>query len=468
MDCGVDPLCESDCGSCSPGNCWDSAHSLGSVSEDRPLDAEGSIDQPTGGETCNEPGTVWLRFLAMQSSVLHIDLTWESEQDSIFLLAYLVDAYEAGEFMGWDIEGASPAALQVPGAAGYPYLLRLVKSGESTSPTAFHLHVRAEAIPEELDPDRDGICSDGDSSGSTIDNPCTGGAFESCDDNCQGQANPSQRDIDGDSEGDPCDLDDDADGVLDSEDNCPQVPNPEQTDSNGSGLGDACEVDWDNDGLEDWEDNCRNTPNPDQEDSDGDEVGDACDNCIDVHNPGQYDIDEDEQGDACDEDDDGDGIVETDDNCPKTHNPDQEDSDGDGKGDVCDFPEMVEQEPNDSSETANDIFLAGGETVTLRGDLHTVVNDGSYSGDRDMFRFIPENDGTLSYDLDWLSEESDYDIILLDIDGQSVDGFQGTTDGRPEQVTGIPVVASESYFLTVVGFLGEAGEYWSRVRYDAD
>ena len=56
------------------------------------------------------------------------------------------------------------------------------------------------------DTDGDGILDDGDGSGVSGDNPCTGGATVACDDNCPYTANSSQADADGDSIGDDCDF----------------------------------------------------------------------------------------------------------------------------------------------------------------------------------------------------------------------------------------------------------------------
>ena len=59
-----------------------------------------------------------------------------------------------------------------------------------------------------IDPDCDLIASDGDQSGSTTDNPCTGGNTELCDDNCPNDFNPDQADSNGNGIGDVCDAGD--------------------------------------------------------------------------------------------------------------------------------------------------------------------------------------------------------------------------------------------------------------------
>jgi len=59
------------------------------------------------------------------------------------------------------------------------------------------------------DSDCDFISDDGDESGVSYDNPCTGGSTALCDDNCPDDFNPDQADSDGDGMGDMCDDNDD-------------------------------------------------------------------------------------------------------------------------------------------------------------------------------------------------------------------------------------------------------------------
>jgi hypothetical protein len=165
-----------------------------------------------------------------------------------------------------------------------------------------------------VDDDEDGICNDLD--------------------NCPGDANPDQEDVDADGIGDACDdcpndpeNDIDGDGVCGDVDNCPVNPNADQLDGDGDGSGDACD------------------PCPADADNDIDDDGFCADvdNCPAVANPGQTDSDSDGAGDACDpcpedplDDSDLDGLCADMDNCPQVFNPCQIDNDGDGVGNVCD------------------------------------------------------------------------------------------------------------------------------------
>ncbi|MFP4112573.1 MAG: LamG-like jellyroll fold domain-containing protein, partial [Candidatus Woesearchaeota archaeon] len=124
------------------------------------------------------------------------------------------------------------------------------------------------------DNDGDGILNDGDESGSSSDNYCTGGETENCDDNCMNTANPDQADSDGDGRGDACDscpndpektspgicgcgvsdIDSDGDGYPDCNDNCPSYHNSDQADHDSDGMGDVCDPDDDDDGDPDTTD----------------------------------------------------------------------------------------------------------------------------------------------------------------------------------------------------------------------
>jgi hypothetical protein len=111
------------------------------------------------------------------------------------------------------------------------------------------------------DYDDDGVLNDGDSSGRLDDLPCLPGQAGGCDDNCPGDANPGQEDLDLDGVGDACDL-------------CPADGDPDQEDVDADGFGDAC-------------DTCPFTIDPAQQDTDGDGAGNLCDNCPLLFNPGQ-------------------------------------------------------------------------------------------------------------------------------------------------------------------------------------
>jgi hypothetical protein len=85
------------------------------------------------------------------------------------------------------------------------------------------------------DSDNDGICDDGDGSGTAGDNPCDSLQTTGCDDNCRTVKNTPQRDLDDDGDGDACDL-------------C--IANGSPTgDMDNDGIGDLCDPDRDGDGC---------------------------------------------------------------------------------------------------------------------------------------------------------------------------------------------------------------------------
>jgi hypothetical protein len=204
---------------------------------------------------------------------------------------------------------------------------------------------------------------------------CSWATFNLCD-NCPGEFNPEQQDVDCDTVGDLCDNclyeenPDQFNGwlpdmVMDDEDcwgtacdNCPMLANPLQENEDGDLWGDDC-------------DNCPLIPNDDQVDLDQDGVGEVCDNCSadnpviyfesleDLENPDQTDSDADGVGDVCD-------------NCPLDPNPTQANSDqivdpmtgfsrpGDALGDACDLcpnqPEPIDLElPRDTDDRDGDL-----------------------------------------------------------------------------------------------------------------
>ena len=153
--------------------------------------------------------------------------------------------------------------------------------------------------PPESDDDEDGVgdmadnCgmtynpsqadADGDGSGDACDPDDDNDGIPDVTDNCDFVPNANQNDSDLNGKGDACD-DGDHDGVLDVDDNCPGEYNPgqENIDPQLDDEGDACDPDGDGDGLSNDDDNCFLVPNPDQANSDGDISGDVCDPCPDV------------------------------------------------------------------------------------------------------------------------------------------------------------------------------------------
>ena len=84
------------------------------------------------------------------------------------------------------------------------------------------------------DSDDDGILDDGDNSGSSGDNPCTGGETENCDDNCANDYNPDQVDSNQNGYGDACEPLSDPD-CYDPELGFPEVANFHVRSVHGSG-----------------------------------------------------------------------------------------------------------------------------------------------------------------------------------------------------------------------------------------
>jgi hypothetical protein len=213
--------------------------------------------------------------------------------------------------------------------------------------------------PGDSNPDQGDV--DGDQIGDACDPDIDGDDVDNGLDNCPLEANTAQEDSDQDDVGDLCDPDRDGDGVGNDDDNCPDFVNAGQEDADGDEVGDACDSDADGDGTLDDLDNCPGLSNPDQADKDGDTVGDACepdsdddgtpddfDNCVMTPNDDQADGDLDGIGDACEPDIDSDGAPDDTDNCATTPNSDQADKDGDGIGDLCEPDSDADGVPDDS------------------------------------------------------------------------------------------------------------------------
>jgi hypothetical protein len=186
---------------------------------------------------------------------------------------------------------------------------------------------------------------------------CAGGGWLPCsaaepapeicngvDDDCDGEVDEGEADLDGDGTADCVDPDVDGDDVPDGEDLCPTVADPDQADLDGDGAGDACDEDIDGDGSPNGED-CL----PEQAAFHPGAV-EACDgvdqNCDGAPDDGFDDTDGDGAADCVDPDDDDDGVSDETDLCPLVADPDQADCDGDGAGDACDEDDDADGVPD--------------------------------------------------------------------------------------------------------------------------
>lgn len=96
----------------------------------------------------------------------------------------------------------------------------------------------------------------------------------------------------------PTPTDVDGDGVPNGSDNCPGNANAGQQDMDSDGVGDVCDPDADGDGIANNDEIAHGT-DPLDADSDDDGARDDSDNCPAVANADQADRDEDGRGDAC-------------------------------------------------------------------------------------------------------------------------------------------------------------------------
>ena len=233
----------------------------------------------------------------------------------------------------------------------------------------------------QVDSDLDNWCNPGA--------PSDGPANCTFTDNCPGNANSGQENLDGDGLGDACDPDIDNDAICNSGgplpdgtpgtppggcaagglgvDNCVRNSNTNQADADTDNVGDSCDLCPSTAPAAAVDGNgCANA----QVDGDGDSICNpgapssgpgnctGSDNCPTTANTNQQNTDGDGYGNACEPDDDNDGICDSGgpqpdgtpgtiaggcargasgaDNCPITANANQADVDGDAIGDVCD------------------------------------------------------------------------------------------------------------------------------------
>lgn len=122
---------------------------------------------------------------------------------------------------------------------------------------------------------------DNDAFGDVCDLDLDGDGFDNVTDLCPLISSATNIDL----PGQQCRRDSDADGIFDHLDNCVGQANPNNQDLDRDGMGDVCDLDLDGDGINDKlpdltatnKDNCSAVRNRNQLDGDFDGEGDACD-----------------------------------------------------------------------------------------------------------------------------------------------------------------------------------------------
>ena len=297
------------------------------------------------------------------------------------------------------------------------------------------------------DVDADLVSDDGDGSGVSGDNPCTGGQVLDCDDNCPTASNADQLDGDGDGIGDVCDSDRDGDDAPNETDNCPDLANADQADLDGDVVGDACDPDVDGDGLDAAAEAAAGTQ-VDDADTDDDGLSDGVEvNGLARTDPLLADSDGDglcdgradvpDAGCVAGEDLDADGAIG-----PGETNPRLKDSDGDGVSDGVERRGLTDPTDPDSDDdalcdgarTVDGVCVAGedrngngvvdlGETDPTQADT-----DGDGLADGREVRAVNETDPT--------NPDSDSDGLCdgpSAVEGKCISGEDLDADGRVDR-----------------------------------
>ncbi len=327
------------------------------------------------------------------------------------------------------------------------------------------------------DADEDGILNDGDASGVAGDNPCMGGAVDTCDDNCPVVANADQADANGNGIGDACEAADVVTDFWEVEPNDPFVDGPGQVLAEDFTPG--------------YHYNLYGYISTAAADASGDDDWYV----FLVDTPGTFTVTM-SMVPANDYDVilwrlDGNNLTNLDAGIGATGNPEgleftwaevepgqvyyiQVDGYAGDPGtyllDMA-FNYHREVEPNDDFSAPNDVgTLVSGMGLTLLGNISLT----GAGGDADWLVLWPEADGVLSYDLFWDANVSDYDIVVYNgATGQNVDGGAGATDNHAsgnycEEVVDLPVLGGTPYLVVISGYDGDAGDYQSYVKFTAN